>query len=1402
MTKKRVMLFSIFNKNLLRVKITLVILFSIECQSFANNLKQGANYHFEKILSQNDLSNQPIRCFFMDHLGYMWIGTDYGLCKYDGSNITVYRKQPNDSLSLLFNKISSVYEDTNGNLCVIGANVYDDCSYNRDFDNFSRHTADTNSLVYPFPIPANKTGAKYLCTKGDVYQKNSNSNLFEKVIFRCNSDTLAIESYVEDNEGKLWIGSFTRGLLKFDALHKTLVPFLPFPNNKSVSVNCHILSLHYDSEGMIWVGRISDELDVFDPKKEIYIKKWNNENNEQKIDFVTGSFCEDENGQIWIASANGINIYNKKDGRFIILKNNVLYNKTLNTNIITTLYKTNQGTIWLGALDGSVHIYDPYRIKFNNVLSVINNSDNIKNKSVKSAYKDTKGILWIGTDFGLNKMDANGKIIKTYSSNKSNINSISPGGVCAIHEDKTGLFWIGTWGGGLCRFNPNSEIFTRFNYKENSRNNAKSIGDANILCINEDADGLLWLGTLIGIVDVFDPKSETFEHIDLKAEFIRSMLIDQKNNSVWCCTANGLIRIDKKSKKITQYLNNEKDVNSISDNYTTNIVKDKDNFLWITTLNGLNRFDYTKGTFTQYNNINNIELKNLYGLQIDKQNCLWFSNSSYLLKFNPENETLWHYNENEGAILNIRYSNILSTGEMAFGGFDGVNVFYPESIKNNEQAPQIEITDFKVFGKSVKCQDSTFLSKAINRTKSINLTYKTNVFGFDFTTLSYSAGDKCQFACKLDGIDKDWNFIGNKKSITYSHIPAGHYIFKVKASNNEGFWGNNEVAINVNISPPFWETIWFRIISVLTLIASIILWLRYKTFALNKRNAYLERLVKIRTNHLDEVNAELEMQKEEVESQKDEVERMATIVHDSDQKRIRFLINISHEFRTPLTLIINPVGELLTKLATNRELHATLNTIAKNAHSLLNLINQVLDLRKLETNNMQLEVAEHDIQMFLSNLFGSFSHLAHSQTIKYTLETNIEDVKVWFDAPKMERVLINLLSNAFKFTSPKGAIELKAVIVHEDKIRISVTDTGIGIAEDQLQLIFDSYYQAKNDKYGMVYGTGIGLNLAKELVELHHGSIHVNSVVGKGSCFWVEFPFQKSSYADNELSFKNDAQTTQLDNILNENFETHNLHIEDLPHDLPKEAPTILIAEDNNDLRLFVKQNLAPHYHVIEAENGAIGYELVCKFMPDLVISDIMMPEMNGFELCEKIKTDINVSHIPIILLTAVTDEDSQVKGLSIGADEYLAKPFNVKVLLARIANMLETRKKMRERFSRELVVQPSEISISSIDEQFLTKCIRIIEKNISDEKFGVPELSQEISISKSALGYKLKNLTNLSPGSFINTIRLKRAAELLKYNHATVAEISYMVGFNSSSVFIQAFKKQFGTTPAQYIHE
>jgi signal transduction histidine kinase/DNA-binding response OmpR family regulator len=727
---------------------------------------------------------------------------------------------------------------------------------------------------------------------------------------------------------------------------------------------------------------------------------------------------------------------------------------------------------------------------------------------------------------------------------------------------------------------------------------------------------------------------------------------------------------------------------------------------------------------------------------------------------------------------------------MYFGGVNGFNVFWPDSIQNNPYSPPIVFTDFKLKNKEVIIGDQNSpLEKHINATEKITLGPDQSVFTIEFAALNYTSPDKNRYAYKMDGFDSDWNFVGDQRAATYTNLDAGEYVFKVKASNNDGVWNEEFSSIEIKILPPWWRTAWAYIGYTILMIAVLIWFRNYLIKQQQLKNALVMK-----------------------DAERKKVEEL-------NQLKLQFYTNISHEFRTPLTLIYGPLEKLMQLYKGNETAYYHLNLMKRNAHRLSRLINQIMDFRKIETGHMKLKITEGDLVSFIRDIKEHFDSHAKEREISFRFNSNAEILNVRLDYEKMDMVLYNLLSNAFKFTPDGGVIDISLETntgkaeVDQGYYKISIKDSGIGISAERLANIFDRFYQVdeplQNIKNSTADGTGIGLSLTKELVELHGGIISVESEKHVGSTFNIMLPMTlPRAYDGHSVEIKKQDENftthrfTNLADEEQETFESGTNVVEDKKIEIKKEQPLVLIVEDDRDMRGFIQNSLCCDFEVITAINGEKGYEQSEKYIPDMIICDVMMPVMGGFDMAARIRENENISHIPIIFLSAIGTIENNLLGFDFGAYDYMTKPFNISVLKAKVKSVIENRKKLQEKMRKEFIMAPHEIPVRSPEEKFLKKAINSVEQNIANPDFDVKVFYTEMGLSRSVLYRKLEAVTGQSVNDFVRRIRLRKASEFLKQNVLTVSEVSYEVGFNDPQYFSKCFKKEFGKSPSAYARE
>jgi signal transduction histidine kinase/DNA-binding response OmpR family regulator len=709
-----------------------------------------------------------------------------------------------------------------------------------------------------------------------------------------------------------------------------------------------------------------------------------------------------------------------------------------------------------------------------------------------------------------------------------------------------------------------------------------------------------------------------------------------------------------------------------------------------------------------------------------------------------------------------------ATGQMFFGGNNGITAFFPDSIRDNAFIPPVVITDFKLFYQSVPIgkKDSP-LQRHVSEMKHLELLYSQNVITFEFAALNYVIPEKNQYAYIMEGFDKTWNYVGTEHKATYTNLDPGNYVFRVKASNNDGDWNEEGTTISIYIHPPFWVTGWaFALYAVVIAFTFYYIYRSIVAREKLKSQTAIERLEEKRT-------------------------------HEMDLMKIRFFTNVSHEFRTPITLILGPLQRLMQSGIKDTQ---TINYYAlmhRNAQRLLRMVNQLLDFRKLETGHMKLEAMHGDVVMFVKTIAGAFNYNAAQRNINYTFQSSVDSLQLWFDPDKLDKILYNIISNAFKYTEDDGAIDVSLQVKTEngqEYAQIGVKDNGAGIPNELLKKIFTLFYQVEGSKSG----TGIGLALAKEMVELHHGKIEVESEAGKGSHFKILLPLGKDHLRS--------AQIVERDIDMEEKITAIELAPSIIveAHDTPvgaSDKPIILVIDDDGDIRQYLRDILLLSYHVIEAINSETGFDAAVKEIPDLIISDVMMPGIDGFKFCAMIKGDERVNHVPVILLTAKGAEESKIEGFETGADDFITKPFSDALLLARVKNLILSRKKLKELFGKTTGAQlAGEQALNSIDKKFIEKAIQIVEAHLANTNFDSHAFAHEIGMSRAQLYRKFSAITNQSVSDFIKNIRLKKAADMLVKESKSIAETAYAVGFSERTNFTRTFVKHFGVTPSQYV--
>ncbi len=1340
-----------------------------------------------KHLSINDgLSQNAVFSISQDHDGFMWFGTKDGLNKFDGYSFTVYHNELNNSNSIDANYITALYTDSHGILWAGTENGMVN-RYIKSSDSFERIALPlSNSLSKNTTeikvISEDRNGTIWVGTEGNgifklpisnnQVQHNAIKNYYKDEKQKSYLSNNAIRGLYADEKGFLWIATI-EGLNRMDIYRENFTSFyfdIKHPDAESTISDLAVTAIYPAGDGYLWLGTLSGLVkfntnnfshEVFPHHFNIYRYGW----------VEISKIIEDNKNNLWLASKEELMSFDTKTKTYTCYKNDPLIPESLIYNSISGLFIDRSNIIWAGTAGMGISYYDPKTQRFSLVKRQTDQNSRINGFSVTSIAEENDRYVWISAGV-LYRWDRKKNILKSFESDPNLLDAFGNTNAWSILKSRDGNLWFTTTE-GLFVLNPKSGKTRQYKFDVN---NPEGIPQEGVSNIYEDKKGFLWIVTENYLSKMTNREKGTFKHFQyLRAPasqmYVRPVLYGDGDNKIWLGTNNGLLVFDQEKETFFTYKNQPDDLLSISNNHIKTICPDPDKpdrFLWIGTTGGLNLLDKTEGKFTHYTEKDGLPNNVVYGILTDNQNNLWLSTNKGISKFNPKERTFRNFDANDGLQSNEFNTGAYfksKNGEMFFGGILGLNHFFPDQIKDNPFLPPVALTGIKVYNKKQNSEAQTSFSKiSIFDKETLSFTRDDNIITFEWAALDFSTPSKNQYAYKLENFNEDWIYINNNRSATFTNLPPGKYIFRAKASNNDGVWNEAGIAIPLEVLPR-WSGTWWAY-SLYFILFLILLYL-------------------IRRYELKRFNIKNQLQVERIE-----IETLRSL----DRLKSRFFTNISHEFRTPLTMISGEAEGLLENLKAKHP-RRQIRSINKNANRLLQLINQILDVSKLEAGRMELHPIQNNIVLFLKNLFYSIENSANKKNIKLFFSSENKNIQVLYDSEKMEKIITNLLYNAIKFTPVNGMISLRVEQKDSNILKISVSDTGIGISEKDLPFIFDRFYQVDNSDTRAYEGTGIGLALAKELVELHQGNIWtINNLNNPGATFIIELPIGEIKVSQMDMEIQEAIRPSKAPP---EKSKAHTV----MPlAELDKKI--ILIVEDNPDIRQFIKEQLELNYNVIEAEDGEIGFELAQKFIPDLIITDVMMPKMNGFSMVKHLKENEKSSHIPIIMLTGKASYEDKIEGLQTGVDTFLTKPFSPKELSIYISNLIEQREKLRAKYKNAFSIFPDEIPASSIDKVFLEKTIQLIRINLDNPSFSVEELAEKMCLSSSQLHRKLQALIDQAPGQLLRNMRLQKAVELLNLKSGSMADICYQTGFNDQAYFSRAFKKQFGCSPTAFKKE
>lgn len=1361
-------------------------------------------YQFSHLDISNGLSDNQVNAIYKDHKGFMWFGTMAGLSRYDGHEFKIFRHNSKDSTSIPDGYTVDIFEGPEKELWITSNGGFS--IYNSSTESFERFQ-DRHFKKYKIPggylkeIKTNNRGGLYFHIENQgIFYYDAKSKITTKYPHKSGAlnslYTDQISYFLDDLKGNLWV-IYASGVLDKLNLKEGRVTNRYFELNKRFGGQVNSFNLKHDSEGNIFIYSMENPfgicyLNVASDRFSYFRKKQDHSglssNNVSQV-------IEGGDGNIWIGTDHGgINILNKHTHKLTYILSKEDDPRGLSDNCIAALYKDNNGIIWIGTFKKGICYYHKSLYKFprNRYLTEKNSIYDIN-----SFAEDNKGNLWIGTNGeGLLYLNRSTGETKAYRNNPVNNNSLSSDIVVSLSIDHLGVLWIGTYLGGLDSFD--GKKFTNFKHTKDP----SSISDNRIYALLEDSSNRLWVGTLNGGLDLFDRKTRKFTHFNPSVEntlnaYVVSCLSEDRNKNIWIGTVAGVSILDSRTSKFKYLKNDSKDKNSLIQNNVNSIVEDGRGWIWIGTREGISIYNPTTRRFNNLSEDVGLPENTVFELLEDEDHHIWYSSRKGLYKISviAEGKTYKFryskYNKSDGLQSTQFNRNAVyktKAGELIFGGLNGFNIFRAGQIKNSQFPSVLLMTDLEVFNHRVHVGESinghTILPKTITELKSLTLTYKENIFSLQFALLNYFNPHNIIYKYNLEGFDTRWLTVPSEiRKATFTNLDPGQYTLHVRAFNENDSVLLAESQLKITILPPFWRTTWAYMLYVV---------------------AFGCLLLFIRSRGINKLRREFALVQERIQARqlREQDRKEAERLRELDLLKIKFLTNLSHEFRTPISLILAPVDKLLIE-AKEKERSGQLSMIKRNARRLLNLVNQLLDFRKMEEQELRLNMSDGEIVSFIKDATDSFYDLAERKQIKLDFKSDIENLHVSYDNDKVERILFNLLSNAFKFTPSGGTVSVELQKLPNQTgnggvlLELKVIDSGIGISKDKQEKIFERFFQNETSPSILNQGSGIGLSITKEFVKMHGGEITVESEPGSGSCFTVHLYLSAAELSDQQQEDPGDVDLPDREsNKKSEGKESADKRLR------IKNAPVILLVEDNEDFRFYLKDNLSFFYKIVEASNGKEGWQKALALHPHLIVSDISMPEMNGNELCEKLKSDQRTKHIPIILLTALTAEEEQLKGLETGANDYMTKPFNFEILHSKIKNLLTLHQTFKKTYSRQINMTSPEMEIESDDAKFLNTAMLYMEDNLHNPQLSVEDLSKHMGMSRVSLYKKCLKITGKTPVDFIRSIKLEKAAVLLEKSDKTIAEICYMVGFSTPNYFAKSFKAKYNVLPSEYIVE
>lgn len=1349
----------------------------------ALSLSGQSKIRFENYGADDGLSSNVVSYVYQDHEGWIWLGTNRGLSKFDGYNFHTYILN-NPSTRENYSLINCVFEDSKSRLWV-GTEDAGLALYDRRKDDFSYYSTDTSSNCISsnlvLSVAEDSAGIIWIATDNGLNRFDPKSQEFQSTQHVENEASSISHNIIEkvfiDSKGTIWLGT-KNGLDTYDpasgkARHIKLDAKLRL--DKSAPYN--ILDIAEGSNGNILIGTYSSGLFIIEKSSQKTNEKIRNivPDPDYNRSYTIRSVYKDLDNNTWLGSRGGIYILDPAGNVVSHYVHQVHDQNSLSHISVNNIFEDNTGDIWIGTRNGLNYV-NQVNQAFNYFGFKLDDKSYLNNAEIYAITEASDGKIWLGTENGgINVYDMQTDRFTHVTHSDVDDNSICSNCIKSIIQDRSGDFWIGSFLGGMDHYDITNQRFTHY---KNDPGNKNTLSNNTVWALVEDSNAKIWIGTDAGL-DRFDPATRSFDHIidSLITSPVHTIFEDLAGNIYAGTTKDGMFVITPDDRVLNYNI------------LARVIFEDSKGRIWIGSgaYSGLKQFEMKQGVERTFTMDDGLPSNQIFGiLEGENGSDLWLSTGSGLSRFNPDSLSFENYTIEDGIQGNTFYYGAYcksSTGELFFGGQKGLTSFYPELLLKNYNKPPVIITDFRIFNKKVpigeKFQGEVILEQSISMSDEITVDYKHSVLTFDFVALNYVTSSHNQYTYIMEGFEEEWNPITNNRSATYTNLDPGKYTFRVKASNNDGIWNEEGASLILIVTPPIWKTTAFKVAMILFFALLMYLIISFLVKRQNLKN---------------------ELVMERIKSKE---------LHKIDMMKFQFFTNISHEIRTPISLILSPLSRIMNSNPSKEQIEKDLDVVYKNATRLGKLVDQLLDFRKIEAGKLKLELSKGDIVSYLKKVIYLFKELSDEKRIKLEFFSVLDQIQMYFDADKVEKVLFNLLSNSFKATKAGGKIRVAvSLTIHMDGevddnininpgeyLQIVVQDTGKGIPEDKRERIFDRFYQGKSTEESINTGSGIGLSLSRELVKVSNGSISLKSQEGVGTEVTVLLPLIKD---DRENQQQTQVPGSDKQQGVDQPAQTAGLQEPEIDQD----KSIILIIEDNQDLLEFIISIFEEDYNVISAEDGKAGLELANETIPDIIVSDILMPGMDGKKFCKLIKQDFKTSHIPVILLTALSSKDHEKEGILAGADDYITKPFDPSMIKLRVDHLLSTRRLLREKYSQDNILKPLEKSALSPDDKFINKLIAAIEDNISDPTFGIVKISREIGVSRTQLYRKMNALTEMTVKEFIRSIRLKRACQLLLQGEMNITEVAYNVGFQQVAYFRKCFKDIYKITPSDYIRK